>query len=317
MPKPLRATTQQHLEVEDIVDNIVILKDGSAALILQTNAINFGLLSEEEQDATIYAYAGLLNSLSFSIQILIRSQPKDITSYLKLLKNQEIKQKTVLKKQHVSRYRKFVEQIVKQRNVLDKKFYIILPFSSLELGVTQKTITSQFKKQKELPFDKAFILEKAKNNLFPKRNHIIGQLARLGLSAKQLNTQEIIQLLYTVYNPDSSEGISLADSKQYQTALVEAAISKSSITAPTQTGATNQGDISMNDQSSPKAPDSPTPTPSTPTTTPPPTTPTPPTTTPTPTPPPASPAQSQIDQAVGQISKTPPPPSTPTPPAKK
>ena len=82
---PVRATSQEHLDIEDIRDDLVIMKDGGAVLVITTTAINFGLLSEREQDATIYAYAALLNSLTFPIQILIRSQKKDITGYLRLL----------------------------------------------------------------------------------------------------------------------------------------------------------------------------------------------------------------------------------------
>ena len=73
---PIKASTQDHLDIEDVRDNLALLRDGSACLILQTTAVNFSLLSESEQDATIYAYAGLLNSLTFPIQIIIRSQKK-------------------------------------------------------------------------------------------------------------------------------------------------------------------------------------------------------------------------------------------------
>jgi hypothetical protein len=86
---PIKASTQEHLSVHNIRDNIVMLKDGSCSLLLSVSAVNFDLLSEREQDAIIYAYGSLLNSLTFSIQIFIRSQKKDISSYLKLLEKQE------------------------------------------------------------------------------------------------------------------------------------------------------------------------------------------------------------------------------------
>ena len=89
----IRASTQDHLEIEDIQEGIIILKSGSSCLIIGTTAINFGLLSEKEQEATIYAYAALLNSLTFPIQIFIRSTRKDITSYLVLLAEREKKEK--------------------------------------------------------------------------------------------------------------------------------------------------------------------------------------------------------------------------------
>jgi len=75
----IRASTQDHLEISDVKEGVVILKDGGSCLVLQISAINFNLLSEREQEAIIYAYGALLNSLSFPIQIVIRSQQKDIS----------------------------------------------------------------------------------------------------------------------------------------------------------------------------------------------------------------------------------------------
>ena len=88
---PIRASTQEYLPIEDIKNNLVVLKDGSCALVLSVSSVNFDLLSEREQEAIIYAYGALLNSLTFSIQIMIRSQRKDISSYLEILEKQEIK----------------------------------------------------------------------------------------------------------------------------------------------------------------------------------------------------------------------------------
>src|SRR3990170_8901695 len=75
-------STQSHLDIADIINDLVILTDGSACLILEVSAVNFGLLSEKEQEATIYAYAQLLNSLTFSIQIVVSSKRKDISDYI-------------------------------------------------------------------------------------------------------------------------------------------------------------------------------------------------------------------------------------------
>src|SRR5688572_20377840 len=83
--KPIATSTQDGIPVADIINDIVILKDGGAALVLESTSLNFGLLSEKEQEAVVYAYAALINSLSFSIQILVRSQRKDISNYLTYL----------------------------------------------------------------------------------------------------------------------------------------------------------------------------------------------------------------------------------------
>ena len=221
-PAPVKASTQQHLDIEDIRDDIVILKDGSCCLILQTTAVNFSLLSESEQDATIYSYAGLLNSLTFPVQIVIHSQKKNIRSYLNLLVAQEQKMKNQLLKSQLGKYRQFIQKTVKENEVLDKKFYLVIPFSSLEMGITS-TLASTMKKKSGLPFDKDFIIQKAKTSLVPKRDHLVGQLARLGLTTKQLTTPELIKLFFQYYNPESGDA-EFADGTDYQAPLVQAAV---------------------------------------------------------------------------------------------
>ncbi len=197
---PIRATTQEHLPIEDIQENLVILKDGSCAMILSVSSVNFDLLSEREQEAIIFAYGAFLNSLTFPIQLLIRSQKKDISSYLNLLEKQEAKKESApLLKNLIGSYKKFVAEMVKKNNVLDKKFFVVIPFSALELGVAS-TITSLVKPGRALPFKKDYILQKAQISLNPKRDHLIKLFSRIGLSAKQLENQEIVRLFYEIYN---------------------------------------------------------------------------------------------------------------------
>src|SRR3989344_4272627 len=115
----IRHTTQQHLDIEEITNDIVILKDGSGCLVVQANAINFALLSEDEQEATMYAYAAILNSLTYPIQIIIHSERKDVSDYIRSIKLREDQQPNKLLREHIRRYRRFVEETVKKNNVLD------------------------------------------------------------------------------------------------------------------------------------------------------------------------------------------------------
>lgn len=197
----VKSSTQDFIEIEDIQDDLIILKDGSCCLVIKVNAVNFGLLSEPEQEALIYSYAGLLNSLSFSIQLTIRSKRKDITAYLNLLKGAEEKQLYGPLREQIKKYRQFIETTVRVNNVLDKKFYIVIPFSLLEMGAV--SAVGLFNRKKGLPYPKSYILERAKTTLYPKRDHLFRQLARLGLKAHQLTTPELIQLFYDIYNPGS------------------------------------------------------------------------------------------------------------------
>lgn len=220
---PIKSSTQAFLEIEDIKDGIIILKDGSSVLVITTTAINFGLLSEREQDTAIYAYGALLNSLTFSVQILIRSKRKDITAYLNLLAEQEKKVSRKLVKEQIQKYRAFVANTVQVNNVLEKSFYLIIPMSFLELGLTQ-TMGSKLKKSKGLPYPKEYILDKAKTNLHPKRDHLFRLLNRLGLRSRQLDTQELVKLFFEIYNPDS-HGQILSTPADYQTPMVKPAAS--------------------------------------------------------------------------------------------
>lgn len=196
---PIRSSTQAFTEIEDIDHDIIMLVDGSCALVIATTAVNFGLLSEKEQEAIIYAYAGLLNSLTFPVEILIRSQHKDISSYLKLLEEQERRQKKPKLVKNISDYRAFVAATVKEKDVLDKKFYFVVPFSSLELGLSTKVLFGS--KKKGLPYPKDYIYDRALTVLTPKRDHIMRLLNRLGLRGKQLVNEQLVRLLFGTYNP--------------------------------------------------------------------------------------------------------------------
>lgn len=200
MTNLIKASTQEHLDIYTIKDHLVYLKDGSAALILQSTAINFNLLSEEEQDATIYAYASLLNSLSFPIQIVIRSQRKNISDYLDLLDNQIKSVSSQKIRESVIKYRQFVKGLVKDNRVLEKRFYIVIPFSVTELGLTAKSFNPLAKSPQKPPFDISYIGEKASLTLYPRRDHLIRQFGRVGLKLKQLTTPELIDLFHLIYN---------------------------------------------------------------------------------------------------------------------
>lgn len=219
----LQSTTQKYLELFDISNDCLILQDGSVSMVMQSGAINFDLYSEQEQDAAIYAYAALLNSLSFSIEIVIRSVRKDVTSYLDLLKTAEIKAYNPINKKNIKDYRQFVEELVQERNVLDKKFFIIITYTALEAGILSgSTLIPGMSKKNQAPLDKAAIIEKALTNLAPRREHLMHQFARIGLFLRQVKTQELIQLFYTIYNPDGAKGIRVGEAAEYSSPLVSA-----------------------------------------------------------------------------------------------
>ena len=183
MTAQVKGTTQNFIEIENIRDDIVIMRDGSAALVIETSAVNFGLLSEREQDALIYSFAAFINSLSFPIQILIHSRKMDISNYLNLIADQIKKQEIGLLKIQTQKYYEFIQNIVQDNEVLEKRFFIVVPFSVYELGIKGGVSGS---KATKLPYPIDYIVKRAKTALLPKRDHVIRQISRLGLRGQQL-----------------------------------------------------------------------------------------------------------------------------------
>lgn len=184
------STTQNHLSLADIVDDILILKDGGGALVLQVSAVNFGLLSDREQFAIISSFAQMLNSLSFAIQIVIISERLNITSYIRLLEKAQKAQVNTLLSRMITDYKQFIQSTIKDMEVLDKKFYIVIPLFNLELGLTASRQNLE---------------QKIKTVLLPRRDQVIRQLNRVGLRASQLTAQKLVEVFYQIYNGEFVE----------------------------------------------------------------------------------------------------------------
>lgn len=198
---PITSTSQDHLPIADITNDVAIYKDGGAALVMESTSLNFGLLSEKEQQAVIAAYAAMINSLTFSIQVVVRTQRKDISNYISYLDTQATKLTHPLLIKLMQEYRGFITESVKKKNVLGKHFYVVLYLSPLELGVA-KSFQSVTKGNRALPFPKSYVIKKAKVTLYPRRDHLMRQAGRLGIKFRQLTTTELVDLFYSVYNPE-------------------------------------------------------------------------------------------------------------------
>ena len=202
---PVKASTQSFVEIEEIKDDIVLMKDYSAVVVIEVGAVNFWLLSTEEQSAMIYAYSSLLNSLSFPTQILILSKKMDVSSYLDYLEGKITHQPVELMKRRLQSYKEFIKTIVKKNTVLEKRFFFVVPFSTLEMGVSGVNTKS---------LNKEYVVSRAKTSLYPKRDHLIRLLSKIGLRASVLQRQELVELYFNLYNP-SPTGRRLAPVESY------------------------------------------------------------------------------------------------------
>ncbi len=198
----IHSTTQKFTEIIDFADDIVILEGGNACMIIEITASNFALLSKREQDSRIFSYAGMLNSLSFPIQILIRNRRMDISSYIyeleEIIKNTKNQRLAV----YIEYYSSFVKEMITVNVVLNKSFYIIVPFSSLEMGVTGAAQNQQ----KKLSQKETFIAA-AQKILQNKATSLLGQLQKFASSARILEKEDLIKLFYEIYNEDTEVDI--------------------------------------------------------------------------------------------------------------
>jgi type IV secretory pathway VirB4 component len=218
-------STQEHLEIEDIRDGFVILKNGMVSIVLEVNALNFDLLSAEEQDIKIMQFAALLNSLNFVFQIVIRTELTDTTDYIDKLRVYAQTQISDELKNQIEIYINFINNLTINKDVLDKTFYVVIPESP---SVVEKTsfVKQIFGKKNKITNIKS-ILDYVKPRLTPKGENIIRQFKNIGLIAKRVDTDGLIRVYYSMYDPDKT-GISKLklSTTEFTSSLVQPKVTK-------------------------------------------------------------------------------------------
>ncbi len=184
----IKSSTQDFIEITDIVDDVIHLKNRTACSLLEVSSVNFFLLSQDEQNARIYGYMSLINSLSFAIQIVIVSKKIDMTTYISSLDHKITITQNPRISEHLTMYRDFIQELVKGEGLLDKKTYVVIPFSSLELG------PSTGKKDYNA---------KVAETIASKRTNIATQIERIGLSSRVLKAEELARVFFELFNQSS------------------------------------------------------------------------------------------------------------------
>lgn len=194
-------STQSHLDIEDIIEDLVFLKNGNYAMILETDSLNFELLSEDEQDAKVLAFSNLLNALNFSIQIVIRTEKADLNDYLKQLVTIRSTQQSLALRKQMEIYIRFINNLLEKTEILNKRFLIVITTNFVSVQ-TKSLFGGLVGGGKTSAPDSRAKLSQAQEYLNPKRNFLIKQLQKLGLKAVQLDQDQLIQLYYDIYDPD-------------------------------------------------------------------------------------------------------------------
>jgi hypothetical protein len=207
----MESATQEFLEIKDIREGVLILKNNAIRGVLMVSSINFALKSEEEQTAIIYAFQTFLNSLDFSCQIIIQSRNINITPYLDELKDLEERQTNELLKTQTSSYRDFIKELVKGDTVMTKNFYIVVPYTLMEIfGIGAAAKQFKFlqvfgKKQDQDQEMKDEDFERCKTQLWQRMEYLAMGLRRCGLEGVPLTTPELIELFWSIHHPEQAE----------------------------------------------------------------------------------------------------------------
>lgn len=207
-------STQNALQISEIRDGVVIMNDGSFRAVIMCRSINFDLMSPQEREAVEFSYQGFLNSLYFPVQIFIRSQKVDMRPYLEKLYKIRTNQENMLLGLLMEDYIAFLDDIVQQTNIMDKKFYVAIKYPDTEVDVRKalKQSTSFFTgvmglfssgKDQHITINEAS-LEEAKTQLRHRVQAVMQGLAQCGVQSIPLDTEELIELYYDAYNPDTA-----------------------------------------------------------------------------------------------------------------
>ncbi len=207
--------TQEFVPIKEVIDGIVVLKDGSLRAILLTSSVNFALKSEDEQKSILFQFQNFLNSLDFPIQIFIQSRKLDIRPYIAILEERYKDQMSDLLKIQTREYIEFIKIFTESSNIMTKSFFVVIPYSPTILE-TNKSVAQNLsaisggflgekRNDEEKMLDSKARFEEHRTQLEQRVSVVEQGLTRVGVRLIQLGTEEVIELYYKIFNPGELE----------------------------------------------------------------------------------------------------------------
>ena len=220
-------STQATLLISELRDNVVIMKDGSFRAVVACKSINFDLMSDLEREGVEYSYQNFLNSLKFTTQILIRSQRVDIGPYLERLTEIRRNNDNMLLGVLMDDYINFIDILSQEANIMDKSFFIVVPYytsAEVEKDLQQtKNFFKTFSKAKgpEVTKIDRVTYDKALTEITNRVDSVMSGLFQIGIHSVRLNTRELAELYYNFNNPDTAVREPLVDFSKLATIYVK------------------------------------------------------------------------------------------------
>lgn len=216
----VRVSTQQYLDIFEIKDDVVIMRDGTLRAVLLASSINFSLKSEDEQNAVISSYVSFINNIDFPLQIVVQSRELNIDNYIEYLKEKEKEQINQLLKIHTAEYIEYINELTSLGKIMNKRFFIVVPYNPLTdkrkgffslLTEAVKPATSLRLKEKTFA--------RYKEMLDRRLDGVFAGIESMGVSAVRLDTQALIELYYESYNPEIVKSQPLRDVEKVRVEL--------------------------------------------------------------------------------------------------
>lgn len=219
----LGKSTQQTLLISEIKDGVVVLRDGSIRGVVLGSAINFELMSTQEQEGIESAYQGFLNSLHFPIQIVIKSQQIDLSAYIEKLESKRSEQSNELLGALMDDYIANIKLLMQEVNIMDKQFYVVVPYFPPLIEQKSNSLLTNVQAAYQTPPEITIGEEefrKYKQELTERMALVTSGMTQMGVRAIALGTQELVDLYYSWYNPDVAQNEKLIDVNQLTTPIV-------------------------------------------------------------------------------------------------
>jgi type IV secretory pathway VirB4 component len=206
------ANTQNLVVIDDIRNNTIVLKDGSLRQVLLVTGVNVALKSESEQGVLTTSYQNFLNSVDFPLEIVVHSRKVNIEKYLKRLEARSNEEPSSLLQNQITEHKKFIESFVTDNAIMEKIFLVVISFAPFALPSTN-SITKFIpflKKSKsdeatQAAQDKATSLSENVAQLTQRVTQVAEGLRSVGLEAEPLGDEELVELFYNFYNPETIE----------------------------------------------------------------------------------------------------------------
>lgn len=206
--KSIGTPTQAFLKLDEIKDDLIIMGDGTLRAVLTVSSTNFDLKNTDEQNALIYGYQRFLNSLDHTIQILVQSRKINISDYVDKLKSIMDRQTNELLRMQTSEYIEFINRLVESANIMNKNFYVIVPYEfSIDAAKTGLFAKLFGKNQAKDLANREKKLQEYRKVLDERVGSVESSLSSMGLRVVRLNTDQLVELVYDSFNYASGPSI--------------------------------------------------------------------------------------------------------------